>query len=91
MPELLEKYDDEHLVNLYAVGVLDGDGEDDRRAARIACQANVSVMNAVRLSGREVDGSLYRSEDDFMPQRLKSGHKQQQPQTWDEQRGLLGF
>ena len=90
MPELLDKYDDEHLVNMYAVGVLDGDGEDDRRAARICAAHNVTVMNSTRMHGKEVEDRFYHSEDHYLPSHIASEqHKTRQ--SWDEQRRILGF
>lgn len=90
MTEFQEKFDDEHQEKFYGISVLDGDGEDDRRTARICHNANVSAMNAVRCMGKDSPDNLYRTEDDYMPGHWKRDRRQKL-QGWDEQRGMFGF
>lgn len=94
LPEIFERYDDEHLANLYAIQLLDGAGDDDRRTARICATITTVVMNALRLSGKEVPDSLYRDERHFIPAKTKLQARQRQFgnfQTWDQMRQALTF
>lgn len=85
--ELLDKYDDEHLVNLFATYLLDGRHEDNRRAARIATRINNSLMNVARRSGTNIPDDMYQSEDDAMPQFAKV--KRAARQTWEQMKANL--
>lgn len=93
LPEVFERFDDEHLDHLYAASLLDGDGYDDQRTARICATLVNTVMNALRLSGKEVADTMYRSEDDFLPkqqQRSSRGKSRlPQQQTWEQMRSAI--
>lgn len=90
MDEFLAKFDDNHQDHFYAVSVLDGDGEADRRAARICNSNNTTAMNAVRMHGKDVEERFYRSEDDYMPLHWKADRRRR-GQSWDEMKSNLGF
>lgn len=89
---MFERFDDEHLDHLYAVSLLDGDGYDDQRTARICATLVNTVMNALRLSGKEVADTMYRTEEDFLPkhqQRPSRGKAGVMNQTWDQMRAVI--
>lgn len=88
----MEIYDDEHLRNMFAVSVLDGDGNEDRRTARLCATITTEINNALRRCGKDVPDDAYRTEEQFMPD-IKRTTKQarQQVQSWDEMRANLGF
>ena len=91
--EVFERYDDEHLAHLYAIYLLEGIGDDNRRAARIASAVHNSVMNGLRLSGHghNVDDSAYRTEEDYMPKHSQQRVARRKPQSWkDMSRNLPG-
>jgi hypothetical protein len=91
LPEVIERYDDEHLTYLFALGLLDGMGDDNRRTARICASVNASVMNGLRLSGHGsgVKDTAYRDEDEYLPAYNKP--LKRRVQSWSEMKANLGF
>jgi len=73
------------------VSVLDGEGNDDRRTARICATVNTAILNALRRSGNQhVKDEDYRSEDDYLPS-IKREPIKPTIQTWDEMKENLGW
>jgi hypothetical protein len=91
MKEFVEKFDDEHQINFYCIGVLDGEGEDDRRTARLIAHTNATALNVAKIHGKPVDDTLYQSEDDYMPGHWKRDKRDRLLQPWDEMKRNLGF
>lgn len=75
---------------MYAVSVLDGEGDDDTRVARLCATLTHAIYNAVRLSGKPVPDNLYRKERDYLPQRQRLPETPRQ-QSWDEMKRNLGW
>ena len=89
LDEIDERFADHELDLLYASQRLD-DEREARLTARVCARVNEAVMNALRLSGRNVADEAYRTEDDYLP----ASHRPKRTtkaQSYAEMRRNLGF
>lgn len=89
MDELLDSFSDEFLTNTFAVAIIDGEGDDDRRVARVLVTLTNAINNALRMCGKPVPDDHFRTEEDFIPKT----RKQRKPpvKTWSSVANTLGF
>ena len=63
---------------------------ENRRVARILATLTTHISNMMRLSGKQVPDTVYRTEDDYMPG-MKRRREKREPQAWSSVAKTLGF